>query len=96
MERNVGRELSASLATLGRFSVAHCPFALLESSLVDALHTAGIAVHAANCNDAASLRTAFALGVEQISTCEVELAVRIRAEKQILSAQMYQQNTAEA
>ena len=82
MEQRVGEQLAVGSAILGAFSVAHCPVSILTQSLVATLHQAGIAVHAADCNDVPSLEMAYRLNVEQLSTNAVTLAARIRAEIQ--------------
>jgi glycerophosphoryl diester phosphodiesterase len=75
-----------SSARLGDIDVVHCPCSILSKSLIATLHDDGRLVHAANCNSEVDLEHAFALGVDQLSTNHVDLAVSIRKQSHAHSA----------
>jgi glycerophosphoryl diester phosphodiesterase len=79
MEATVGEALAADTVALGGYTVAHCPGDLLTSSLMAAFQGNGVAVHVADATTPDALARAFALGVDQLSTEEVERAVALRA-----------------
>jgi glycerophosphoryl diester phosphodiesterase len=65
-------------ARLGGVDVVHCPLDLLTDDLIASLHADGRLVHAADCNTRSHLERAFALGVDQLSTDHVDLALSLR------------------
>jgi glycerophosphoryl diester phosphodiesterase len=78
MTRPVGHHLVLSGMDLGMIDVAHCPLSILDEEFVAQLHRSGKLVHAANCNSASEIERAITLKVDQFSTDELELAVRVR------------------
>jgi glycerophosphoryl diester phosphodiesterase len=74
----LGHRLSYSELKLGGFQVAHCPLNILDARFVNHLQESGIRVHASNCNEESELSKAFELGVDQLTTDRVGLALQIR------------------
>lgn len=60
--------------------VLHIPVDLIDEEWVAECRTHGVFVHAANVDDATDLRRIVALGVDQLSTNDCELAVKLRQE----------------
>ncbi|NTU47329.1 hypothetical protein HGA88_06945 [Candidatus Roizmanbacteria bacterium] len=83
MPKTVGEAITIEELQLGHVDVAHLPISLLNAPYIKALHTSGIQVHAANCDSADDLRTAFDLEVDQLSTTELEHAISLRKELQL-------------
>jgi glycerophosphoryl diester phosphodiesterase len=63
---------------LGDIDVVHSTVDLLTPGFVAALHTDGRAVYAANCDTEEDLRRAYEIGVDCLSTGQLELALRVR------------------
>lgn len=63
---------------IGNVDVAHLSLDRIDKELVEVLHDQGKLVHVANCNTRENLKEAFQLGVDQLSTDELELALSIR------------------
>lgn len=78
MSLRLAQTLYISELQLGEINVAHCRQEILTETYVQVLHDMGIKVHAADCNTEESLRNAFVLGVDQLSTNDLELALDIR------------------
>jgi glycerophosphoryl diester phosphodiesterase len=81
MDAELGRTLAVNNALLGKASVLHCPLEILDKAFVVAAHAQGLKVHAADCNTEADLVKAFGLGVDQLSTNKLELALAVRVSK---------------
>ncbi len=58
--------------------VAHLPAPMLTQQTVDFLHEEGYQVHGANLNDPEQIRNAFDLGIDQFTTDELDLALKLR------------------
>lgn len=72
----LGRAHVCDYLTLLGAQVAHVPAGMLEPDFVERLHKGGWLVHGANLQTEAELRQAVALGVDQISTDHLSLALR--------------------
>jgi glycerophosphoryl diester phosphodiesterase len=79
MPKVVGYQLIVESLDLGELDVAHCPVSVLNRGFVDELRRRGKFIHAANCNSRAELEEAYRLGVDQLSTDELQLALSLRA-----------------
>ncbi|EDK72333.1 glycerophosphoryl diester phosphodiesterase [candidate division TM7 genomosp. GTL1] len=77
MDKELGQTILINNALLGRIGVLHCPLEMIDDELLVSAHKHGLKVHAADCNTEEELRKAFELGVDQLSTDELELAVSI-------------------
>jgi glycerophosphoryl diester phosphodiesterase len=80
MDKELGNLLLLNNLKLGKFDVAHCPLSIIDSSLVSILKQNSILVHAADCNSEEELKKAYQLGVDQLSTNNLETALRLRDE----------------
>lgn len=78
MDAELGRTLAVHTATLGRADVLHCPLSIIDEELIKLAHHNNLKVHAADCNAEEDLRQAFGLGVDQLSTNKLELALAVR------------------
>ena len=78
MDRRLGALLACSTMDFGGFQVAHLGPGLLDEPTAACFRARGIKLHAADCNTEAELEQACQLGVDQISTDRVELAVEVR------------------
>jgi glycerophosphoryl diester phosphodiesterase len=78
MDRQLGQTLAINNALLGDIGVLHCPINLIDKQFILAAHSKGLLVHAADCNTDDDLRAAFDMGVDQLSTDELGLAVNVR------------------
>ncbi len=58
--------------------VTHLPAPMLTQQTVDFLHEEGYQVHGANLNAPEQIRNAFDLGIDQFTTDELELALKLR------------------
>lgn len=79
MDAELGQTLLISNAKLGGIKVLHCPLDMLDEKLIKMAHTQDLLVHAADCNTEETLHEAFSLGVDQLSTNMVELALKVRS-----------------
>jgi glycerophosphoryl diester phosphodiesterase len=59
-------------------NVLHCPITILDKSFITKAHLSNIQIHAADCDEEKSLNQALSLGVDQLSTNELELALALR------------------
>ncbi len=73
-----GKQHVCDYLTLLGAQVAHLPASLLERTFIKRLHKAGWLVHGADLNTETELASAMTLGVDQISTNHLELALSIR------------------
>lgn len=60
--------------------VAHLPTSLINDAFVYRLHESGFLVHGSNLNDREEIRRAIRLGVDQFSTDELDVALKVREE----------------
>ncbi|MBN1813163.1 MAG: hypothetical protein JXA14_15110 [Anaerolineae bacterium] len=60
--------------------VAHLPPSLINDAFVYRLHESGFLVHGSNLNDREEIRRAIRLGVDQFSTDELDVALKVREE----------------
>lgn len=80
MDKELGQILLLNNLKLGMFDVAHCPISIIDSALVDLLKNNSILIHAADCNSKEDLKKAYHLGVNQLSTNNLEDAIKLRDE----------------
>jgi glycerophosphoryl diester phosphodiesterase len=73
----VGQRQVCDYLTLLDAQVAHVPIGMLTLPFVEKLHAGGWLVHAANLTTEAECVTARALGVDQVSTDDLELVIRV-------------------
>jgi glycerophosphoryl diester phosphodiesterase len=78
MTPNLGEKIILENLTLGKVNVAHCPIAILNEEFIVKLRNRGISVHAADCDKAEDLTKAYQLGVDQLSTNKLTLALELR------------------
>lgn len=78
MDKRLGQMLLINGAKLGSINVLHCPLDMIDGQLIEAAHNEGLLVHAADCNTSESLQKACRLGVDQLSTNMLELALEVR------------------
>jgi glycerophosphoryl diester phosphodiesterase len=60
--------------------VAHLPPSLIDDAFVYRLHESGFLVHGSNLNDREDMARAIRMGVDQFSTDELEVALKVREE----------------
>ena len=77
LPESIGQQHVLDYLTLLDADVAHLPVTLLEPTFIERLHAGSWLVHAANLQTEAELLEALALGVDQISTDQLELALRV-------------------
>ncbi len=75
---DLGQSITKGHLLLGRVDVAHCPLGILTQEYVRDLRKSGIRVHASNTDTEQELRAAFELGVDQLSTNRLQLALSVR------------------
>lgn len=73
MGKTLCQTLAINNALLGSVNVLHCPLKVIDNSFIKTAHAQNLLVHAANCNTAEALSTAFKLQVDQLSTDNLEL-----------------------
>ncbi len=78
MSLDLGQSITKGHLLLGRVDVAHCPLGILTQEYVRDLQESGIRVHASNTDTEQELRAAFELGVDQLSTNRLQLALSVR------------------
>lgn len=78
MDKGLGQTLLINGGKLGSINVLHCPLDMIDEQLITSAHNAGLLIHAADCNTEETLQKAFALGVDQLSTNTLELALEAR------------------
>jgi glycerophosphoryl diester phosphodiesterase len=79
MDKELGQTLLINGAKLGGINVLHCPLDMIDEQLVASAHDSDLLVHAADCNTEETLQKAFTLGVDQLSTNMLELALEARS-----------------
>ena len=60
--------------------IAHVRIGMINEHVVDVLHDSGYLVHAADCNNVDELRLAIDLGVDQLGTDVLTLALEQKAQ----------------
>lgn len=80
MDKALGFTLLSNNIKLGMFNVAHCPLAMIDYSLINLLRKDSILIHATDCNTEEDLKRAYQLGVDQLSTNNLETALKLRDE----------------
>jgi glycerophosphoryl diester phosphodiesterase len=80
MDEQLGQTLAINNALLGNINVLHCPFTLINEEFIVVAHSKGLLVHAADCDIEDDLRVAFSVGVDQLSTNELNLAISLRTQ----------------
>lgn len=78
MEPVVWNKQTVDYLTLLNAKVAHIPQSSVDSTIVKMLHKSGYRIHAADCDFRNEMKRMIKLGVDQFSTREVELAIRVR------------------
>jgi glycerophosphoryl diester phosphodiesterase len=58
--------------------VAHLPFSVIDESLISKLHEKGLIAHGANLNSEEEIRRAVEMGIDQFSTDNLDLALKIK------------------
>jgi len=81
MDKGLGQTLLINGAKLGNIKVLHCPLEMIDASLIERSRANKLLVHAADCNTKDALQKAFSLGVDQLSTNMLELALEVRDQK---------------
>lgn len=80
MTPHLGDHLVIAELELGDIDVAHCPSIILTQKLVNAVQKKNKKIHASDCNTEKDLVKAFVLRVDQISTDQLALALKIKKE----------------
>jgi glycerophosphoryl diester phosphodiesterase len=78
MDKQLGQTLAINNALLGKIDVLHCPFTLVDNEFVQAAHDNNLLIHVADCDVDGELQTAFNMGVDQLSTNQLGLALGLR------------------
>ncbi len=78
MDKKLGQILAISNARLGGIDVLHCPLEMIDREFIREAHENHLIVHAADCDTKENLQVAFNMGVDQVSTNEIELALELR------------------
>ncbi|MEK9173460.1 MAG: glycerophosphodiester phosphodiesterase [Patescibacteria group bacterium] len=74
----LGNMITESEIVLGKIDAAHCSLQILTEEFMGRLRAKGILIHPRNCNTETEVRKAIDLGVDQLSTNDPELAIKIR------------------
>lgn len=80
MTKDLAMTLLLNRLKLGMFNVAHCPLSIIDLPLITMLKNNEILVHAANCDTVDDLKKAYSLRVNQLSTINLETALKLRDE----------------
>lgn len=80
MDKRLGQTLAINNALLGNIDVLHCPVGLIDKEFIQTAHDKGLLIHAADCDLDEDLRKVFSIGVDQLSTTKLGLALSLRAE----------------
>lgn len=75
----LGEAIVIGNVEFGNINVAHCPLFILSQEFTRKLQSAGITVHAADCDTKELLTKAIELGIDQFSTSKLDLALRLCA-----------------
>lgn len=78
MSLDLGHELTKSNLLLGKINIAHCPPSILTKKFIKDLRRLKIKVHASNCDSKNDLMKMYKLGVDQLSTNKLRLAIAMR------------------
>lgn len=78
MDKKLGQTIAINNALLGNVDVLHCLFDMTDEGFIQAAHGSGLLVHAADCDTKENLQVAFNMGVDQVSTNEIDLAQQLR------------------
>lgn len=75
---DLGNKITESELVLGKMDVAHCSLEILTEEFMGRLRARGILVHSRDCNTERDIRKAIDFEVDQLSTNDPELAIKIR------------------
>jgi len=78
MDKELGQTLAMHNALLGGAAVLHCPLDVIDDKFIELARSYNLQIHAADCNTEEELRLALGVGVDQLSTDELELALATR------------------
>ncbi len=78
MPNYLGQKILRSNAIFGNIDVLHFPLNMLNEQFIKDLHRDKFVVHAANCNTEVEIKKALDLNVDQISTDNLKLAIKLR------------------
>lgn len=78
MNIDLGRNIIKNNAILGSINVIHIPLKLLTREYVEEIHKENIVVHASDCNTEEEIEKAYQLGVDQLSTDRLIMALQIK------------------
>lgn len=81
MDKELGQSLAINDATLGDVNVLHCPIELIDRQFVQDAHSKSLLVHAADCDTDEVLQTVLDAKVDQLSTNNLERALRHTANR---------------
>lgn len=81
MNMELGVRLVIDNAKLGDIDVLHCPLSILTEASVKQFKSEGFVVHAADCNTEMDIHRALSLHVDQLSTDNPVLALKMRGQK---------------
>ena len=79
-DRALAQDLTLGEMAVGGVRVLHAPLSLLDPPFVARARAAGHRVHASNTDTREQLVQAYELGVDQLSTCSLRLALAVRDE----------------
>ncbi|MDO8571759.1 MAG: glycerophosphodiester phosphodiesterase [bacterium] len=77
MSNHIARECIRSSLIENIIDVNHCPIDVYDQKLVDDLHAMGVQVHAGICDTEEHLQKALDLGVDELTTNNLELALKV-------------------
>lgn len=78
MTSELGQAITKGNAILGHVDVVHCPLSILSDDFIQDLQNNNVGVHAGNCDTEVDIKKALVMGVNQLSTNRVDLALDIR------------------
>ncbi|TSC82858.1 MAG: glycerophosphoryl diester phosphodiesterase [Parcubacteria group bacterium Gr01-1014_20] len=78
MGADLGNMITESELVLGKIDVAHSSLGILTEEFMERLRARGILIHPRNCNSEMDIKRAINLRVDQFSTNDPELAIKIR------------------
>lgn len=77
MDEVIAREFIKSHLLLGEIDVIHAPVKIYDQNFVEELHSMGLKVHFGLCDTEEDLKKAVALGADELTTNDIELAVKV-------------------
>jgi glycerophosphoryl diester phosphodiesterase len=85
MDDSLYQSINIAHAKIGGLDVLHCQSSTITKEFVRATHAADLRIHAADCDDEKELQRVIDLGIDQLSTNQLSLALEVSAARMKVS-----------